>query len=59
MTDRALTATELADIAGVTKQTISGHLAKLLDAGLVAVDAQGRHRYFRLADRDVAHLLES
>jgi DNA-binding transcriptional ArsR family regulator len=59
MTDRALTATELADVAGVTKQTISGHLAKLLDAGLVAVDAQGRHRYFRLADRDVAHLLES
>ena len=34
MADRALTATELADIAGVTKQTISAHLAKLLDAGL-------------------------
>jgi DNA-binding transcriptional ArsR family regulator len=59
LADRALTATELAAVAGVTKQTISGHLAKLLDAGLVAVDAQGRHRYFRLADRDVAHLLES
>lgn len=59
MADRALTATELADIAGVTKQTISAHLAKLLDAGLVAVESQGRHRYFRLADRDVAHLLES
>ena len=48
MADRALTATELADIAGVTKQTISAHLAKLLDAGLVAVESQGRHRYFRL-----------
>jgi DNA-binding transcriptional ArsR family regulator len=59
LADRALTATELAAVAGVTKQTISGHLAKLLDAGLIAVDAQGRHRYFRLADRDVAHLLES
>jgi DNA-binding transcriptional ArsR family regulator len=59
MADRALTATELADIAGVTKQTISAHLAKLVDAGLVAVESQGRHRYFRLADRDVAHLLES
>ena len=59
MADRALTATELADIAGVTKQTISAHLAKLLEAGLVAVESQGRHRYFRLADRDVAHLLES
>ena len=59
MADRALTATELADVAGVTKQTISAHLAKLVDAGLVAVESQGRHRYFRLADRDVAHLLES
>jgi DNA-binding transcriptional ArsR family regulator len=59
MADRALTATELAETAGVTKQTISAHLAKLLDAGLVAVDHEGRHRYFRLADRDVAHLLES
>lgn len=59
MADRALTATELAEVAGVTKQTISAHLAKLLDAGLVAVEAQGRHRYFRLADHDVAQLLES
>jgi DNA-binding transcriptional ArsR family regulator len=59
MADRALTATELAELAGVTKQTISAHLAKLLDAGLVAVDAQGRHRYFRLADADVAQLLEA
>jgi DNA-binding transcriptional ArsR family regulator len=59
LADRALTATELAAVAGVTKQTISAHLAKLLDAKLVAVEKQGRHRYFRLADQDVAHLLES
>lgn len=59
MADRALTATELADVAGVTKQTISAHLAKLQEAGLLAVESQGRHRYFRLADRDVAELLES
>src|SRR5216110_3218203 len=56
---QALTATELAHVAGVTKQTISGHLAKLVDAQLLAVESQGRHRYFRLADRDVAELLES
>jgi DNA-binding transcriptional ArsR family regulator len=55
---QALTATELGQIAGVTKQTISGHLAKLVDARLVAVESQGRHRYFRLADRDVGELLE-
>jgi DNA-binding transcriptional ArsR family regulator len=59
LADRALTATELAGLAGVTKQTISGHLAKLLEARLVAVECQGRHRYFRLAGRDVAQLLES
>ena len=59
MTGRSLTATELAEVAGVSKQTISGHLAKLLDARLVGVESLGRHRYYRLADPDVAHLLES
>jgi DNA-binding transcriptional ArsR family regulator len=57
--DRALTATELSTIAGVTKQTMSAHLGKLLDARLIAVEKQGRHRYYRLANRDVAELLES
>ena len=56
---QALTATELAQVAGVTKQTISAHLAKLVDARLLAVESQGRHRYFRLADRDVGELLEN
>lgn len=55
----ALTATELTLEAGVTKQTASSHLSKLVDAGLVAVEAQGRHRYYRLADADVAGLLET
>jgi DNA-binding transcriptional ArsR family regulator len=59
MGGQALTATELAAVADVTKQTASAHLAKLLDAGLLAVETQGRHRYFRLGDRDVAQLLES
>lgn len=58
MAGPALTATELAAEAGVTKQTASTHLAKLTDARLVTVERQGRHRYFRLADRDVADLLE-
>jgi DNA-binding transcriptional ArsR family regulator len=59
MSGQALTATELAQVAGVTKQTISSHLTKLVDANLLIVEAQGRHRYFRLADDDVARLLES
>jgi DNA-binding transcriptional ArsR family regulator len=58
MGGQALTATELAGAASVTKQTASAHLAKLLEARLVAVQSQGRHRYFRLADRDVAELIE-
>ncbi len=59
MADRAMTATELANIAGVSKATISAHLAKLVEANLISVDPQGRHRYFRLANHDVAQLLES
>jgi DNA-binding transcriptional ArsR family regulator len=55
----ALTASELADEAGVTKQTASTHLSKLEESGLVSVEAQGRHRYYKLADADVATLLEN
>ncbi len=56
---QALTATELAQMTNLTKQTVSAHLAKLVGAGLLAVERQGRHRYFRLAAPDVAELLES
>ena len=55
----ALTATELALEAGVTKQTASSHLARLRDAKLVAIEKQGRHSYYRIADTDVATALES
>ena len=55
---RALTAAELANAAGVTPQTASSHLARLTAAGLLAVEAQGRHRYHRLAHAEVARLLE-
>jgi DNA-binding transcriptional ArsR family regulator len=56
---RALAASVLAHEAGVSASTISGHLGKLLDAGLLAVESHGRHRYYRLAGPDVARLLES
>jgi DNA-binding transcriptional ArsR family regulator len=49
----------LARHAGVAPSTASEHLAHLLDAGLLAVEAQGRHRYYRLADPGVAALLEA
>lgn len=50
---------ELARAASVSAATASGHLAQLLDAGLVACEPRGRHRYYRLADADVAHALEA
>ena len=59
MDGRALTAGELAGVAGVTPQTASGHLARLTAANLLAVEHQGRHRYHRLASADVADLIES
>ncbi len=59
MDDRARTGGELARYAGVAPSTASEHLSKLLDAGLVAIEAQGRHRYFRIADGEVAEMLES
>lgn len=58
MDGRALTASELAGVAGVTLPTASGHLAKLSDAALVAAEKQGRHRYYRLHSADVAEVLE-
>jgi len=58
LSGKALTATELAGEAGVTAQTASSHLSKLETGGLIAGVKQGRHRYFRLADEDVAEMLE-
>lgn len=52
-------ATELAVLAGVSASTMSEHLRKLDEGGLLSVLAQGRHRYYRLADDEVAHLLET
>ena len=50
---------ELARAAGVSAATASAHLAQLLDAGLLACERRGRHRYYKLADADVAHALEA
>lgn len=55
----ALTATELAQVAGIAAPTASGHLAQLTTAGLLALEKQGRHRYHRLASAEVARMLES
>jgi DNA-binding transcriptional ArsR family regulator len=50
---------ELAFAANISAQSASGHLAKLVEGGLLHADAQGRHRYFRLASPEVASVIES
>jgi DNA-binding transcriptional ArsR family regulator len=55
----ARSAGELARAVSITPQTASTHLSQLLEAGLVKLHAQGRHRYFSLADADIARMLES
>lgn len=56
---RALPAGELATMAGVTPQTASAHLSKLIDGNLVKVKKSGKHRYYQLADVKVAEAVEA
>jgi DNA-binding transcriptional ArsR family regulator len=55
---RAWTVTELAHAARIAASTASEHVRVLTDAGFVRSLKQGRHRYIRLADRQVAELIE-
>jgi DNA-binding transcriptional ArsR family regulator len=59
MDGRALTAKELAYAARISAPTASAHLAKLLDLGLLAVEPQGRNRFYRIASPLVAQAIES
>lgn len=56
---RALPPSELAEVAGVSRSTISEHLGKLQRGGFVEVERGGRNRYFRLAGPEVAAAVES
>jgi len=56
---KAMPAGELAEMAGVSPQSASAHLQKLVDARVLSVWAQGRFRYYRIADDDVASLIEN
>ena len=59
MSGRALTAKELAYLAGITPQTASEHLNKLVGAKMLTLTRQSRFHYFRLASPAVARLIES
>jgi DNA-binding transcriptional ArsR family regulator len=56
---RSLPASRLATEAGVSPQATSGHLRRLLEAGLVRVEPSGRHRYYRVSGPDVTAVLEA
>jgi Helix-turn-helix domain len=59
MGGRAVPAGELALAAHISPQTASEHLAQLAEAGFVAAQRQGRHRYYELANEEVAYAVES
>src|SRR5262249_19907384 len=59
MSGLSLSAAELAREAGITPSTATGHLSKLEASGLLVSTRQGRHRHFRIANSDVAHLIEA
>ncbi len=59
MDGRAYTAKELAYRARITAQTASFHLRRLLESGLIACHKQGRNRYYRLANAEVAEVIET
>lgn len=56
---RALPPSELAEVAGVSRSTISEHLAKLEQGGFLTVERGGRNRYFRLAGTEIAAAVEA
>ena len=56
---RAFTATELAVSANTSPQNISMHLGKLLEADLLCVEKQGRHKYYRFSNKEVAYAVEA
>jgi DNA-binding transcriptional ArsR family regulator len=59
MDGRARTGSELARHVGIGASTVSEHLGRLLDGGLLTVEAQGRHRYWRLSGAHIAGVIES
>ncbi len=56
---RAYTATELSLCADISAQSASNHLSKLVCANILTVEKQGRHRYYKYANSDVARVIES
>lgn len=56
--NRAYTAIELSNIVETSAQNISIHLSKLVNAGLLSVESQGRHKYYKISNQEVASAIE-
>jgi DNA-binding transcriptional ArsR family regulator len=56
---KAFTATELAIAADTSPQNISMHLSKLVQAELLSVESQGRHKYYKFSNKDIAYAIEA
>ena len=56
---KAFTATELAIIVNTSPQNISMHLAKLVQSDLLCVEKQGRHKYYRFSNKEIAYAIEA
>jgi predicted transcriptional regulator len=56
---RAYTLTELAICANISKQACSNHILKLVEVKLLAVEKQGRYKYYRLANDKAAQIIEN
>jgi DNA-binding transcriptional ArsR family regulator len=59
MDGSARPAGELTLIAGLSPSAASGHLAKLAESGLLALEVRGRHRYYRIATPEIAAAIEA
>jgi len=59
MDGSARPAGELALIAGLSASSTSGHLARLSEGGLLAVETRGRNRYYRLATPEIGVAIEA
>ncbi len=55
---RAYTASELSIVADTSPTSASNHLSRLLEAEIVKVEIQGRHRYYSLSKPEVAYAVE-
>ena len=55
----SLSSGELAKLAGIKPQTASEHLLKLVEANLISVNTQGRHRYYKIDNDKVVDAIQA